>query len=132
VRRRGERVLRWYPRAWRERYRDELLALVEDYRESGRFRFRDRLDLVRAGLQLHRRTKVPSRFSQRGRVAARLVGCAAALVVFGAVTVDATAAPVASSTTHSIVIAGERGAVVAGAGGAAAYVIARRSNNSNK
>jgi hypothetical protein len=127
-----DRALRWYPRAWRERYGDELLALVEDYSENGRLRFRDRLDLVRAGLQMHRRGKSPSRLAHRRRVVARLIGCAAALVVFGSITVEATAAQAVSPTHHAVLIAGERGAVVVGAGGAVAFVVAKRSNNSNK
>jgi len=127
-----DRALRWYPRAWRERYGDELLALVEDYSENGRLRFRDRLDLVQAGLQMHRRSKSPSRFAHRRRVVARLIGCAAALVVFGSITVEATAPQAATPTHHAVLVAGERGTVVAGAGGAAAFVLTKRSNNSNK
>lgn len=125
-------ALRWYPRAWRERYGDELIALVEDYSEGGKLRFRDRLDLIRAGLLLHRRSKIRSRFAHRRLVVARLVGCAAAVVALGSITVEATAAQGVTSTPHAVVVAGERGAAVVGAGGAAAFVVAKRSNNSNK
>jgi hypothetical protein len=128
---RRDRALRWYPRAWRERYGDELWALVEDYSENGRLRFRDRLDLVHAGLQMHRRSKRPAGLAQR-RVVARVIGCAAAVVVLGSVTVEATTAQAATPTHHAVLVAGERGAVVAGAGSAAAFVLTKRSNNSNK
>jgi hypothetical protein len=127
-----DRALRWYPRAWRNRYGDELMALVEDYSESGKLRFSDRLDLVRAGLLMHRRSRIPSRFARRRRVVARVVGCAAALFALGSITVEAATAQEVASTHHAVVVAGERGAVVVGAGGAAAFVLAKRSNNSNK
>jgi hypothetical protein len=45
------RLLRWYPRAWRERYRDEFLALVEDTLDGRRPGWRLRLGVVRAGLR---------------------------------------------------------------------------------
>jgi hypothetical protein len=45
------RLLRWYPSAWRARYGDELVALMEDSDESLRgIPVRDRLDVIRAGL----------------------------------------------------------------------------------
>jgi len=126
------RALRWYPRAWRERYGDELLALVEDYSEDGKLCFKDRVDLVRVGLLMHRRSKVRSRLSHRRLVIARLIGCAAALVALGSVTIEATAVEAVASSHHAIVVATERGAAIAGAGGVAAFVVAKRSNNSNK
>jgi hypothetical protein len=44
-------MLRWYPPAWRERYGDELTALMEDSYESPRHvPIREHLDLVRSGL----------------------------------------------------------------------------------
>ncbi len=48
---RHERLLRWYPPAWRERYGEELLALMEDtYGERG-VPARGRAEIVRAGLR---------------------------------------------------------------------------------
>jgi hypothetical protein len=45
------RMLRWYPSAWRARYGDELVALMEDSYESQRhIPLRDRVDLARSGL----------------------------------------------------------------------------------
>jgi hypothetical protein len=108
------------------------MALVEDYSEDGKLCFKDRIDLVRAGLMMHRRSKVRSRFAHRRQVIARLIGCAAALVALGSVTVEATTAEGLTSSHHAVLVATERGAVVAGAGGAAAFVVAKRSNNSNK
>ncbi len=46
-----ERMLRWYPPAWRVRYGDEMTALMEDSSESPRHvPVRERLNLVRSGL----------------------------------------------------------------------------------
>lgn len=61
MRRRVERLLRWYPPAWRRRYGDELTALIEDMGElSPRFR----RGLVAGGLRerLHeaRRPRPPA------------------------------------------------------------------------
>lgn len=48
--RHARRLLRWYPRTWRERYGDELAALViDDMTDQSRPLRRD-LDVVRAGL----------------------------------------------------------------------------------
>ncbi len=44
------RVLRWYPRAWRERYGDELLALMEDTYGDQPLTVRTRWSIARAGL----------------------------------------------------------------------------------
>ena len=45
------RLLRWYPRAWRERYGQELLALIQDTLDEGRPTWRLRLGVVRGGLR---------------------------------------------------------------------------------
>ena len=44
------RLLRAYPAAWRARYGDELATLVEELGENARMSWRDRLDVVRAGV----------------------------------------------------------------------------------
>ena len=44
-------LLRWYPRAWRERYGEELLALIQDTLEDGRPTWRLRLGVIRGGLR---------------------------------------------------------------------------------
>jgi hypothetical protein len=45
------RLLRWYPRTWRERYGEELLALVQDTLDEGRPRWRLRLGVICGGLR---------------------------------------------------------------------------------
>lgn len=45
------KLLRWYPRAWRERYGKEFLALVEDTLDGARPGWRLRLGVVWAGLR---------------------------------------------------------------------------------
>jgi hypothetical protein len=45
------RLLRWYPRAWRERYGEELLALVQDTLDEGRPTWRLRLGVAWGGLR---------------------------------------------------------------------------------
>ena len=44
-------LLRWYPRAWRDRYGEELLALVQDTLEEGHPAWRLRLGLAWGGLR---------------------------------------------------------------------------------
>ncbi len=46
---RFDRLLRWYPTAWRNRYGDELVALLEDTYGDQSIPWRCRLSLVRAG-----------------------------------------------------------------------------------
>jgi hypothetical protein len=47
-----EHVLRWYPAGWRDRYGDEMTALLHDtYAAPGRIPLRARLGLARAGLE---------------------------------------------------------------------------------
>jgi hypothetical protein len=50
VSRRAERLLRWYPAAWRWRYGEELAALLEDSYGGGRIPIRQRLSLAGHGL----------------------------------------------------------------------------------
>jgi hypothetical protein len=45
------RLLRWYPRAWRERYGEELLVLIQDTLDEGRPTWRLWLGVVRGGLR---------------------------------------------------------------------------------
>ena len=48
---RPARLLRWYPRAWRERYGEELLALIQDTVDDGRSTWRLRLGVAWGGLR---------------------------------------------------------------------------------
>ena len=43
-------LLRWYPRAWRERYGEELLALIQDNLDEGRPAWRLQLSMIWGGL----------------------------------------------------------------------------------
>ncbi len=45
------RLLRWYPRAWRERYGEELLALIQDTADEGRPTWWLRLSVAWGGLR---------------------------------------------------------------------------------
>jgi len=45
------RLLRWYPRTWRERYGEELLALIQDTLDEGRPTWRLRLSVAWGGLR---------------------------------------------------------------------------------
>jgi hypothetical protein len=47
----ARKLLRWYPRAWRERYGEEFLAMVEDSLDGRRPGLRLRLSVARAGLR---------------------------------------------------------------------------------
>ena len=67
------KLLRWYPRGWRERYGEEFLAMVEDSLDGERPGLRFRLSVARAGLR------------ERGH-RARLAGQRAALPVLRALT----------------------------------------------
>jgi hypothetical protein len=44
-------LLRWYPRAWRERYGEELLALIQDTVDEGRPSWRLRVGVIWGGLR---------------------------------------------------------------------------------
>ena len=44
-------LLRWYPRAWRERYGGELAALIQDNLDEGRPAWRLRLSVIGGGLR---------------------------------------------------------------------------------
>jgi hypothetical protein len=46
----ARRLLRWYPAAWRERYADELVALIEDTFADGRIPWRTRFSTAGSGI----------------------------------------------------------------------------------
>jgi hypothetical protein len=48
---RAGKLLRWYPSAWRERYGEEFLALIQDTLDGRRPTWRLRLSVARAGLR---------------------------------------------------------------------------------
>jgi hypothetical protein len=54
------RLLRWYPRAWRERYGEEFLAMVEDTLDGRRAGWRLHLSVAWAGLRERGRRTAPA------------------------------------------------------------------------
>jgi hypothetical protein len=62
-----ERLLRWYPRAWRERYGEEFLAMVEDTLDGRHPSLRLRVDVAWGGLR--ERARGRARTSGRTAVA---------------------------------------------------------------
>jgi hypothetical protein len=46
----AKRVLRWYPAAWRRRYGEELIAMLDDTHGNGKLPWRARMSLLRSGL----------------------------------------------------------------------------------
>jgi hypothetical protein len=46
-----QRLLRWYPRAWRERYGEEFLAMIEDTLDEQRLTLRLRMGVAWGGLR---------------------------------------------------------------------------------
>jgi len=86
---RNAALVRWFPRAWRARYGDEFLALLEDSFAAGRIPALARLSVARAGIaeRLRAAALVGDAGTARVRIrsASLLVLCAwAAVVVAGA------------------------------------------------
>jgi hypothetical protein len=82
-------LLRWYPPAWRERYGEELVVLMEDHSGEQPLSRKVKLSLIRAGLRerFHESGLVGGQLSptERARAGALLVLCAwTAFVVAGA------------------------------------------------
>ena len=78
-------MLRWYPARWRDRYGDELAAMIEDDLEGKRPTLRYRLAIARSGLEERMRDAGlvggPASPSERVRGGALTVLCAFALFV---------------------------------------------------
>ena len=73
----GSRYVGLYPRAWRERYGEELQELLE--RE--RLGFRTRLDLVRGAVDAHLHPRAPSRLPVLAAVTASALAVAHAIAL---------------------------------------------------
>ena len=120
----SSRVLRWYPRAWRDRYGEEMSALIEDFAGEGKLRFWDHVDLIRVGLLLRRGTR-PARPTmrrvQRGtiRLASAVVALlAAVMLIFSAYqsqTASSASSQVSVRNKTAIVVDVSSVAVTAGA-----------------
>jgi hypothetical protein len=68
----ANRVLRWYPAAWRRRYGEELIAMLDDTHGEDKLPLRVRISLARSGLierihLLHHRPRTYTTYS---------IGCA--------------------------------------------------------
>jgi hypothetical protein len=80
-------LLRWYPRAWRERYGEELQALMEDGLGDGAPTAMFKVSMVRAGLREHAHCLLGAHGSppERARTGSLLVLCSwTAFVLAGA------------------------------------------------
>lgn len=102
-------ALRWYPRAWRKRYGDELIAMMEQLDDRERRSRATRFDLIRGGLAERFRILAPGPLAPRDRVreGVVLVLYAWVLFVMGGIAVAKlsehwqTAAPVADRAVPS-------------------------------
>ncbi len=86
---RPRQLLRWYPEAWRQRYGDELLVMIDDTMGDRRPTFRFRWNIAWAGLRERGHSAgllgAPSDQPQQVRAGALLVLCSwSAFVVAGA------------------------------------------------
>jgi hypothetical protein len=61
----ARRVLRWYPPAWRRRYGQELVAMLEDTYGDDKLALRVRMALIRSGLKerIHMLRKVSGTYT---------------------------------------------------------------------
>ena len=90
--RRPDRLLRWYPPAWRARYGEELEELIAEATGGGRVPWRTRLDIARSGTRERLRASgltgdgVPP--DERSRAGSLLVLCAWMTFVVAGTTVQ--------------------------------------------
>ena len=80
---RVERLLRWYPRAWRERYGEEFLALIQDTLNGRRPTCQLRLSVAGAGLRerWHRTVRTAKAAAERASASSWLISAAIGGVV---------------------------------------------------
>jgi hypothetical protein len=93
----ARRVLRWYPRAWRRRYGDELLALLEDMYGDEPLSVRCRISLCRSGT-IERMREMSRRF--RNTYTGYSIGCA----VVWAVILAGVSSAADSATRHNFMV----------------------------
>ncbi len=81
----SHRLLRWYPSAWRARYGDEMVALMQDTYGDDRVPWRQRWSLARRGLgeRVHRLGRREPRPEDRVRNGSLWVLCGWAFFVLG-------------------------------------------------
>jgi hypothetical protein len=130
VTRAGGRLLFLYPRAWRERYGQELLEIVEAASGDGRMPMRIRIDVIRAGLSQRLRSsglvgdELPP--EARARAGVLLVLCSWAAFVIAGIGLQKTAEHWQAFTPHSeqaVPAAAFGSLVVAAAIGSAAVLL---------
>lgn len=123
-----QRMLRWYPPAWRNRYGEELEALMEDSYESPRHvPGRDRLGLVRAGLLERLRVRGPCSPVDRVRDGSILVLLGWSLFLVAGVAFGKFSDRWRAGTLHSgrwLATTGFDTALAMGAAGSALVVVA--------
>ena len=93
----ARRVLRWYPRAWRRRYGDELLALLEDMYGDEPLSVRCRISLCSSGT-IERMREMSRRF--RNTYTGYSIGCA----VVWAVILAGVSSAADSTTRHNFMV----------------------------
>jgi hypothetical protein len=76
-------LLRWYPRAWRERYGEELLALIQDTLDEGRPTWWLRLGVVTGGLRERVHQAVRAGTAAAKRASSRSLMIVVAGLIFG-------------------------------------------------
>ena len=92
----AQRSLRWYPPAWRRRYGEELIALLEDTYGDGSLPLSCRLALLRSAMtervrEMHRRFNTYTGYS---------IGCA----IVWAVALTAVWARAGEPTLHTVAL----------------------------
>lgn len=93
----GRRALRWYPRAWRRRYGDELVALLEDLFGDEPLSRRCRISLMWSGT-----TERIHEMSRRFRKT--YTGYSVACAVVWAVILAAVSSTAGGATRHTVVL----------------------------
>jgi hypothetical protein len=91
-----QRVLRWYPAAWRRRYGEELIAMLDDTHGGDGLPRKARLALLRAGLI--QRVRLLRKYSQT------YVGYSIACAVVWAVILAAVWTQTGDGTRHTFAV----------------------------
>lgn len=99
MRRSATRWLRAFPRAWRTRYGEELVALIEDLEHDDDLRAIDRLDLVRGGIRMRR-----LRRARKATLGALAAGATLACALGGLVLSGALSPPTRPPATHAPIV----------------------------
>lgn len=120
-----ERWLKAYPRTWRERYGDEMIALLEDHATNGRLPLRHKLSVLSGGMAERWHTDAGPVATARQRSGALQVFCAFMAFVIGGINFAKFSEHWQSTVTpaHQYVAGVSYAAIQVGALAAAALVI---------